>query len=328
MSTLNSGQQAITFDYKHPALGDSFNSILVDIVKPGLYDGGTLTYLGTSAIIAPFVLYIKYSASKGIRVKTSSTVTITATEANPIIYCTYSWSSVIENWLDFGVCNSGTIPSNAVVFGETTWSGGVINGITYNYRTIGIASMSVPIGTIVAWLPGYFADGSNGTYTAVSIGLPDEWKECTGAALNDANSLIYNGAGRYLPNLTDDRFLMGDIAASAGGIGGSNTIAVSQQPTFTYPNHQHQIGEYVGSTFTYTYYDSTGTSHNLYSAANSPNAASGSAIRAFDTNLASDDTMYSKTDGGGSCTRTADVNLSTGDNRPLYLSVRYITRIK
>uniref|UniRef100_A0A6H1ZEX5 Tail protein n=1 Tax=viral metagenome TaxID=1070528 RepID=A0A6H1ZEX5_9ZZZZ len=91
----------------------------------------------------------------------------------------------------------------------------------------------MPVGVIMAWLGGYFADGSNGTYTKV-LGATNDvagangyvnpyWHVCNGAALNDAGSPIFNGALRYLPNLTDDRFIMGSTVA--GGIGGSSTMA-------------------------------------------------------------------------------------------------------
>jgi len=93
--------------------------------------------------------------------------------------------------------------------------------------------ISVPVGSIMAWIGGHFGDGSNGSYTRI-LGTdntiaaanaylnPKNWYVCDGAALNDAYSPIFNGVGRYLPNLTDDRFLMGDTVV--GGIGGSSTM--------------------------------------------------------------------------------------------------------
>ncbi len=194
----------------------------------------------------------------------------------------------------------------------------------------------VPIGSVVAWLPGYFADGSNGTYTAVSISLPAWWKECDGSVLLDADSPIFNAAGRYLPNLTDNRFLMGDIAASAGGIGGENSPTlshtVSQQPAFTYPDHYHQIADVVETTgFTLRFYNNAGVySGGIYSVDNS--VATGSADHeTLFTGMSDGEIFYSKTDGGGACTRTNDVAISDHssiENRPLYLSCRYVMRIK
>jgi len=91
-----------------------------------------------------------------------------------------------------------------------------------------------PVGTIIAWIGGYFTNGSNGGYTRVlgsantiaavnALYNSSGWYVCNGAALNLSASPIFNGPGRYLPNLTDDRFIQGDNAA--GGSGGTTTKA-------------------------------------------------------------------------------------------------------
>ena len=90
----------------------------------------------------------------------------------------------------------------------------------------------MPEGSIIAWLGGYFTDGSNGGFSNVlgntvaaanALFNGSGWYVCDGAALNDSDSTIFNGASRYLPNLTDDRFTMGDTAA--GGTGGASAQA-------------------------------------------------------------------------------------------------------
>jgi len=101
----------------------------------------------------------------------------------------------------------------------------------------------VPVGSIIPYLGGYFTNGSNGgfamvmasanTIEAVNVLLnPDGWYVCDGSELNDPESPIFNGSGRYLPNLTDDRFIMGDTVG--GGVGGDNSMA-----------HTHGIGSYT-----------------------------------------------------------------------------------
>ena len=114
----------------------------------------------------------------------------------------------------------------------------------------------LPVGSIVAWQGGYYTNGSNAGFTSVlgnTVALANTYLNpfgiyvCDGAAVNDAASPIFNAAGRYLPNLTDSRFLMG--STTAGGIGGDNShahthsvtsnVAVSTQPTFNVPAHYH-----------------------------------------------------------------------------------------
>jgi len=136
-------------------------------------------------------------------------------------------------------------------------------------------------GAIIAWIGGYFTGGGNAGYTrvlgsgnnvaAVNALLNSKgFYVCDGAALNLGSSTIFNGAGRYLPNLTDDRFIMGNNAA--GGIGGSSTIAhthgvgsyatasggshahgTSSGTTGAGSSHSHGNGSYVGSQPTHTH---------------------------------------------------------------------------
>jgi len=102
----------------------------------------------------------------------------------------------------------------------------------------------IPIGAIIPYLGGYFTNGSNGGFTMVMAAAnsvaavnallnPDGLYVCDGAALNHASSPIWNAAGRYLPNLTDDRFIMGDTVG--GVVGGNNAMA----HTHTGGSHTH-----------------------------------------------------------------------------------------
>ncbi len=113
------------------------------------------------------------------------------------------------------------------------------NGSSYEWAAVASADNIPPIGSIIAWVGGYFTNGSNGSYTRVLGSSNDvtgvngylsaNWRVCDGATLNDSDSPIFDGAGRYLPNLTDDRFLMGDTTIT--GQAGSNTMAHTHSVT-------------------------------------------------------------------------------------------------
>ncbi len=118
----------------------------------------------------------------------------------------------------------------------------------------------VPFGTIVFWLGGYFLDSVNGSYNYV-LGSANTisdvntytnyygWYVCDGSSLNLSKSPIFNGGGRYLPNISDSRFLSSYTVV--GGIGGDNSnlhthdvtpqTSVSMQPSFTVNGHYHGI---------------------------------------------------------------------------------------
>lgn len=139
------------------------------------------------------------------------------------------------------VTRDGQSPATANIpmagFKFTGMGAGGTTGDSVTYEQLqAVLALTVPMppqGSILPWVPGYFTDGSNGGYTN-ALGTANTvasantylnasgWYVCDGAAVNDAASAIFNGAGRYLPNLTDSRFLMGSTAA--GTIGGSNTL--------------------------------------------------------------------------------------------------------
>lgn len=223
-----------------------------------------------------------------------------------------------------------------------------------------------PVGTIVSWIGGYFGDGSNGSFTsvlgnticAVNCYLPSGWRVADGSLLNDGSSPIFNGSGRYLPNLTDDRFLMGDTVA--GAIGGSNTMT-DHTHTFSLTHaHTHSINHNHASFNT-----ASGGSHThgvvdpghfhylngeLVGNPGGTNAARGNhgandftsstATTGITTNTtgsshvhAIDVPNFTGTSGAAS-TSTVAGSVGTGsaatstENRPKYLGVFYIMRVK
>jgi hypothetical protein len=97
---------------------------------------------------------------------------------------------------------------------------------------LAVASDFVPVGAIIAFKGGYFTNASNGGFTnvigndAATINARingSGWYVCNGAVCNVVDSPVYEGAGRYLANLTDSRFIQG--SSEAGVTGGSNTMA-------------------------------------------------------------------------------------------------------
>jgi len=114
------------------------------------------------------------------------------------------------------------------------------------------------IGSIVARLPGYFTGANNTGFTSVILPTSWRWQKCDGRSFYDARSPLFNKAGRYLPMLTDARFLMG--STSPGSIGGANsfTLVSANLPKHTHTvNHTHDAHGHSPS--------SGANSHNHYS---------------------------------------------------------------
>jgi len=221
-----------------------------------------------------------------------------------------------------------------------------LHGITLSYAQINALINNVPpVGSIIAYSPGYFTNGSNAgfTYRMVSANTvaavnallnPSGWYVCNGAALNDADSGIFNGAGRYLPNLTDERFFMGDTVA--GGIGGANSNNIAHTHTtgdFTLttshiPSHRHSV-TVTGGNHRHQYFF-TGLPGDEYIAqsryGSGPDAG-------YYTGYSGDLTLSGNTGYTGSGQahnhgNTGSSGSESLENRPEYLSCFYIMRVK
>jgi len=220
----------------------------------------------------------------------------------------------------------------------------------------------------LAWVGCYFGDGGNGSYTRV-LGSANtvaganaylnalNWYVCDGAAVNVSGSPIFDGAGRYLPNLTDDRFIMGDTVV--GGLGGENTnshthavgsIAAANESTHTHGvtytttdsgnqsvTHTHPVSGTTGAEASHKH---------AYVAGVPPYAASGATTGAGSSHSHGDGTLaagnastghshgYGKTNSptNAGSAHSHSMSGSTAapsdtDNKPVYLGLFYIMRV-
>lgn len=187
---------------------------------------------------------------------------------------------------------------------------------------------TVPIGTIVAYAPGYFTTSTNGGFVATGTNTVagvnaavggSGWRVCNGEALNLPGSPIYGGSGRYLPNLSDGRFLMG--FPTTGLAAGSN-----------YSTHTHTLNE-----FTFT---SQGTilttaqlpphSHGVTNWALAAGYVNGGTHFAARTQTAGTTAVAGE---GQAHThpvlfpQTTIGNMNQAENRPLFLACFYIQKV-
>jgi len=100
-----------------------------------------------------------------------------------------------------------------------------------------------PIGIITNWFGGYFTAPANANFRDVlgnTIAAANNYLNafgyavCDGTEFYDADSPIFNQPGRFLPNLVDERVIMGKN--QAGEFGGFNT---------TQGSHTHATGEHT-----------------------------------------------------------------------------------
>jgi hypothetical protein len=179
----------------------------------------------------------------------------------------------------------------------------------------------VPVGTVISW---WRSDASEP--------LPsDEWAIADGSVVGDPESLYY---GKPLPNLTD-RFVMGVAATNIGQTGGANTLNLSHNHqvdshTHSIPSHSHGNGSlranvavehdrvYVkryGSGFNATDANYTGSTHYNTHATDASADVEGST-----------DSWSGST--GASAPGTNYQLSSTTDNRPAYVGLLFLVKIK
>jgi len=167
------------------------------------------------------------------------------------------------------------------------------------FTTFGSTADPFPVGSILPWCPGYFGNGSNDSFTNVlgntvananSYLNPFGWWVCDGSVPSEASSDIWDQAGRYLPELTDDRFIMGDTVV--GGLGGSSTRA-----------HTHTVDPDSKTS---------GVNNNWYRA---PDDEGGTTV--------ADHTHTHDLDLAQFTTEAA----SNTENRPLYLAMLFVIRV-
>ncbi len=96
----------------------------------------------------------------------------------------------------------------------------------------GNVSITLPIGTILFWMPVGFSNQNNGSPTNLSdsIFLNSGWRIANGDKIENQNSPFF---GRYLPNLSGNIFLQGSSIGSIGTVGGSNIAS-----------HKHNIAHW------------------------------------------------------------------------------------
>lgn len=194
---------------------------------------------------------------------------------------------------------------------------------------------SAPCGAIMPWIGGYFTNNANAGFTSVlgnSVAAVNAllnasgWHVCDGTALNLSGSLIFNGPARFLPNLTDNRFVMGGTAA--GNIGGNNDMS----HTHSVPTHTHATQDFT-----------LGTAHipshsHLVGIINDGWVANGSGLwtSAVDHYPGSSTRVTSSYGSSGAHNHGAtgaSAASNTGassntENRPAFLSCLYIMRVK
>lgn len=193
----------------------------------------------------------------------------------------------------------------------------------------------IPVGSIIAYAPGYFGAVANGggwsvsgpslnTVASVNSYLPSNWKVCDGTAPNDSASPIFNSGSRYLPDLTGSRFIKGNTTAGSVGGNASNQVTLTSA---NLPTHTHDAGTLATA--------SSGNHNHITYARNHLHGGPVGLGNTWTGNIGVQYYFNDPTSTDGAHTHT--ISGSTGNGGftntafsilPLYVDVFYIMRIK
>jgi len=197
------------------------------------------------------------------------------------------------------------------------------------------------VGQISAFVGGYFTNGANGGFTSVlgntasninTLLNPDGFYVCDGSALNLPDSPIFNGSGRYLPNLSDSRFIQGSL--SAGGSGGSSTMSHTHTIYHTHGmSHTHNTRSLTLSVAHLAYhrhgitYYGGGAGTGLLGGRNSGAVGVYSGYAGSNSAHNHGATYSSSISSTGGSSASSSGGATVTENRPKFLSAVYVMKV-
>jgi len=128
--TNNDGNQTITFDFQQEATSLSFNTLLREIMRPGIYEGGLLSGVDDStASISPYTIIInaENDDTVAVKVETQESYNISGISAtNRIIVLRFNWYPQTENYVQAVAIPSGSVTDTDIIVGTAVYSGPVL----------------------------------------------------------------------------------------------------------------------------------------------------------------------------------------------------------
>jgi hypothetical protein len=147
MSVLNLGNATVGYAYKYPLKGSSFNKIFRNILSPGIYNGGILSYVANNISVTAYDALFNTSTNQLLAVHTDSTIDLSGTAPTgfglgsittltPYIAMSFTWADSTTTYPDY-IFSDNSILSNPtyLIIGKATFSGSVVIGFDYSEAT-------------------------------------------------------------------------------------------------------------------------------------------------------------------------------------------------
>lgn len=139
MSDVNNGTQTNFLDYQFEASTEEVAKINTKLLKPGIYNGGTLTIdSGDDILISPLIALCETSTGQVIRITTAQNATLTLDSTTPYAILSYTWDNSLNWYADFTAKAVGDITTIDVILGMGTYVGPTLTSFDYSSKTWGL----------------------------------------------------------------------------------------------------------------------------------------------------------------------------------------------
>jgi hypothetical protein len=128
MSSINNGNQILTYDYRQLIKSQEFNMLNYKLHTKGIYEGALLTKVTDSEIkVSPFVcLYEDETSSVSVKIQTLSDASVSVSASNVWVIGRFIWLNTEDNYMDIIAVAKEDVQETDMVFGRLQYDGSTL----------------------------------------------------------------------------------------------------------------------------------------------------------------------------------------------------------
>jgi len=148
MSSFSIGSPVVAYAYKYDAKGRAFNKVFNNIMSPGIYNGGGLSFVGNKITLAPYDALFPSTDNQLVAIHTSAPIDLSTAQpsgfglgdissSTPYIAMTFVWADSTTEYPDYGFFDASILSNYSyLILGRATFSGSAVTGFSYNESTL------------------------------------------------------------------------------------------------------------------------------------------------------------------------------------------------
>lgn len=147
MSTVNIGNQILTYDYKEELIAKGINQVHANLYNRGIYSGGLITKLTDIQVsIAPFIcIYYETANNLAIRIETQENALVDVVASDTLLVGRFTWFQTENNYMSFMSITEGELQNDDIIFGKLNFNGLTLSSVfDYSRKTWALGYYSNP----------------------------------------------------------------------------------------------------------------------------------------------------------------------------------------